>query len=580
MCSVKPQTDLSHKGRAVEEWADLHFFRPIGIRIARALQRTGISADQVTLWSLAIGLVAGHLFAYRDRWTNAIGFVLFIVSDIFDSADGQLARLRGSSTRFGRALDGISDNLRFVNLYFHLIYRLIHSGFWGPGAFLLVAAAGLAHTFQSAAIDFVRNAFLYIGVGNGGELDLPEDLDGDRRATVLQRFGARVYRDYVERQVHLFPRSVKLIRLLRRRGVTDAFRAEYRARQEVVLPLCAWLGQNIRFVLVGVAAVAAHLPALRGAAALTGRVEVVALVDSAGDVPPVDAIPLFGRREQLRDLAPLDFIDICTPTASHLELTLWGLEQGYHVVCEKPVALTRGEAERIAAAARTSGRIVMPCHQYRHNPVWMKVKEWLASGAIGRWHLAEFSVYRTTADPGRVAGGTPWRGTSAAGRGGVLLDHGTHLVYQLLDIAGMPASVSAWTGRLRHARYEVEDTASLRFDYPGRLVTMFFTWAAQARENRIRFVGDEGAIEWTGGELRLERAGAVERLDYSAELEKTAYHRWFAGLFEGFVAALDRSDPGAAAGPFLEDIRRVASVVEHAYIAARNGATVAISDDA
>src|SRR2546430_13155223 len=75
--------------------------------------------------------------------------------------------LRGRSTRFGRALDGISDNLRFVNLYFHLIYRLIHAGFWGPGAFLLVAAAGLAHTFQSAAIDFVRNAFLYIGVEIG-----------------------------------------------------------------------------------------------------------------------------------------------------------------------------------------------------------------------------------------------------------------------------------------------------------------------------------------------------------------------------------------------------------------------------
>src|SRR5438067_2347931 len=351
MCSVKPQNDLSHKGQAVEEWADLHFFRPIGIRIARALQPTGISADQVTLWSLVIGLVAGHLFAYQDRWTNVIGFVLFIVSDIFDSADGQLARLRGRSTRFGRALDGISDNLRFVNLYFHLIYRLIHAGFWGPGAFLLVAAAGLAHTFQSAAVDFVRNAFLYLGVGNGSELDLPEDLEGGRRGTVLERFGARVYRDY---------------------------------------------------------------------AALRRRVEVVALVDNAADVPPVDSIPLLERREHLRDLAPLNFIDICTPTASHLELTLRGLEQGYHVVCEKPVALTRGDADRIATAARTSGRIVMPCHQYRHNPVWMKVKEWLANGAIGRWHLAEFSVYRTTADPGRVAAGAPWRGTSSAGRGGVL----------------------------------------------------------------------------------------------------------------------------------------------------------------
>src|SRR5438445_7820232 len=235
MCSVKPQNDLSHKGQAVEEWADLHFFRPIGIRIARALQPTGISADQVTLWSLVIGLVAGHLFAYQDRWTNVIGFVLFIVSDIFDSADGQLARLRGRSTRFGRALDGISDNLRFVNLYFHLIYRLIHTGWWWPGAVLLVAAAGLAHTFQSAAIDFVRNAFLRIGVGDGGELDLPEDLDTGARGALLERFGARVYRDYVMRQAQLFPRSVKLIRVLRRTRVTESFRAEYRARQEVVL---------------------------------------------------------------------------------------------------------------------------------------------------------------------------------------------------------------------------------------------------------------------------------------------------------------------------------------------------------
>src|SRR5206468_393066 len=128
---------------------------------------------QVTLWCLVTGLVAGHLFAYRDPWTNVIGFVLFIASDVFDSADGQLARLRGTSTRFGRTLDGISDSLRFMNLYVHLIYRLIASGFWWPGAFFLGMAAGLAHMYQSAAVDFVRNAFLAIGVGDKGELDLP-----------------------------------------------------------------------------------------------------------------------------------------------------------------------------------------------------------------------------------------------------------------------------------------------------------------------------------------------------------------------------------------------------------------------
>src|SRR5213592_5217293 len=229
---MKPPSDLSHKGPAVEEWLDLRFFRPLGMRIARALLPTRVSAHEVTLWSLLIGLVAGHLFGYQDRWTDLIGFGLFIVSDVFDSADGQLARLRGTSTRFGRALDGISDNLRFVNLYFHLMYRLAHAGVWWPGAALLVACAGLAHTYQSAAVDFIRNAFLHIGAGAAGELDLPEDLEPRPGGTVMERFGARVYRDYVVRQAQLFPRSVKLIRLLRRAGVPEAFRVEYRERQE------------------------------------------------------------------------------------------------------------------------------------------------------------------------------------------------------------------------------------------------------------------------------------------------------------------------------------------------------------
>src|SRR6266704_3333109 len=174
MCSVKPQNDLSHKGVAIEEWVDLRFFRPIGIRIARALEPTGISADQVTLWCILIGLVAGHLFLYRDPWVNAIGFLVFILSDVLDSADGQLARLRGTSTRFGRSLDGIGDHLRFVNLYVHLAIRLMLAG-WHWYGLLLAALAGLSHALQSMAADFIRNAYLTIGEGSTGEVDLPED---------------------------------------------------------------------------------------------------------------------------------------------------------------------------------------------------------------------------------------------------------------------------------------------------------------------------------------------------------------------------------------------------------------------
>src|SRR5256886_13085062 len=97
----------------------------MGVGVARGRQPSGISAGQVTLWSLVIGLVAGHLFAYQDRWTNVIGFVLFIVSDIFDSADGQLARLRGSSTRFGRALDRSEEHTSELQSQSNLVCRLL-----------------------------------------------------------------------------------------------------------------------------------------------------------------------------------------------------------------------------------------------------------------------------------------------------------------------------------------------------------------------------------------------------------------------------------------------------------------------
>jgi len=295
------------------------------------------------------------------------------------------------------------------------------------------------------------------------------------------------------------------------------------------------------------------------------RLEIVAVVDPA-DVPPIAGIPLLKHRDALASLGPLDFIDVCTPTSSHVELVLWGLERGLHVICEKPVALTRAEADGIAARARAAQRVVLPCHQYRYNPAWMQVRRWLDDGAIGRWHLAEFSVYRPFADPGSQ-GGQPWRVQSGLGRGGVLLDHGTHLIYQIQDAAGqrLPERVQAWTGRLLHHDYEVEDTASLLLEYPDRLARVFLTWAGRGRENHIRFIGSTGTIEWEGGELRLERDGRIERFDFSRELEKSSYWRWFACLFQDFVAAMDRGTREES----LQDIAQVAAVLEHAYAAAR-----------
>lgn len=333
------------------------------------------------------------------------------------------------------------------------------------------------------------------------------------------------------------------------------------------------LSRARRGAVIGLGGIArhGHLPGFQRDPALRARLEIVATVDAGAHVEPVGAIRHLSHREQLPAVWPLDFVDICTPTATHLDLTLWALSQGHHVLCEKPVALSRAEARRIAVAARAAGRVVVPCHQYRYNPVWLRVREWLAHGVIGRWHLAEFHVYRTMADRGTSTEATPWRARATDSRGGVLLDHGTHLIYQMLDVAGVPDAIRAWTGRLRHHDYDVEDSAHLLFEYPERLGLMFLTWSARHRENRVRFVGELGTIEWVGGVLRVERDGEVRTYDHTAELDKASYPNWFSALFTEFADAMDAD----RREPYLDDIENVAAVLECAYESARTGCRTA-----
>ncbi len=241
------------KGPVVEEWADRRFFRPLGWRIATALKNTRVSADAVTLASLVLGVLAGHLFWYRGTWINAAGVLLFIVSDVLDSADGQLARLRGTSTRTGRILDGLADTGRFVSLYGHLGARLYVAHGWN-GAVLALAAL-VSHSYQAAAADFIRQAYLYFAVGSGSELDIAEQAPTVERASLWSRISAWIYGDYVRRQAWLFPRTTALARTLAGRDVPLSLRHSWADRQRSVVQGCALIAQNIRWLLLALTAV-------------------------------------------------------------------------------------------------------------------------------------------------------------------------------------------------------------------------------------------------------------------------------------------------------------------------------------
>ncbi len=246
------------KGPVVEEWADRRFFRPAGWRIATWLMPTRISPDAVTFASLVLGILAGHLFWYRSAWINAGGVLLFILSDVLDSADGQLARLRGTSTRMGRILDGLADAGRFVSLYGHLGARLYAAG-WGWQGPALALAALLSHSYQAAAADFIRQAYLYFAVGSGSELELPGQ-SAREDTSLWGGITGWLYGDYVRRQAWLFPRTTALARALSGRDVPVSVRESWAERQRWVVRSCAWIAQNIRFLLLALTAVP-HWPA-------------------------------------------------------------------------------------------------------------------------------------------------------------------------------------------------------------------------------------------------------------------------------------------------------------------------------
>jgi predicted dehydrogenase len=329
--------------------------------------------------------------------------------------------------------------------------------------------------------------------------------------------------------------------------------------------------RRYRGIIIGGGQIAerAHLPGFRDHPGAASQLEIVGIVDSKR-VGFVAGLPIVPDLDAVARFEPIDFVDICTPTSSHVELILAGLARGYHVLCEKPVAVTKAEAETIARAAERAGRHVMACHQYRFNPAWLQVKAWLDEGRIGPWRLAEFHVYRLEADRGSVADQVPWRGRKDEARGGIVLDHGTHLIYEILDAAGgPPQSIHGWSGRVKHAEYDVEDTAQVVLQFADRLGVLFLTWAAHHRETRIRFVGDRGSIEWRGGLLELATDAATERLDFTSQLDKASYAGWFGALFQQFAGVLASKAPDAG---LLADIAQVAGVLEAIYENSRVGA--------
>jgi predicted dehydrogenase len=255
--------------------------------------------------------------------------------------------------------------------------------------------------------------------------------------------------------------------------------------------------------------------------------------------------------ELLRDDG-IDAVYVATPVQLHAPISVAAAEAGKHVLCEKPMALDLAECDRMIAAADANG-VKLGIAYYRHfYPVVARIRELLASGAIGAPVVAQINAFEhfdPAPDHPRA-----WLLDPERAGGGPMFDFGCHRIEVLLDLLGPLASLESTLTRVRLAR-EVEDTGSaiLRFE-AGPLANLTVTHAAAEPQDTLHVFGSEGSIHLprlNGAELRIWRQG-----------EETVEHHPTPGnlhqpLVEQFVDAVLADTAPAVGGRAGREVNRV-----------------------
>lgn len=155
-------SDAPHEyGRpdVIEDASNRYFIHPLSDHVVRAAHRMGLSANGLSFLGLACGVGAAFLY-YRvaDPLFAVGGFLAMIAWHILDGADGKLARLTGTSSAFGRIIDGICDHVVFAAVYIALALYLMEQGH-STAIWWLVVAAGLSHAVQAAGYEERRQKY-------------------------------------------------------------------------------------------------------------------------------------------------------------------------------------------------------------------------------------------------------------------------------------------------------------------------------------------------------------------------------------------------------------------------------------
>lgn len=280
-----------------------------------------------------------------------------------------------------------------------------------------------------------------------------------------------------------------------------------------------------------------------------------------------------GYHELLAD-PTLDGVAISTPARTHFDIARDALNQGKHVLVEKPLAMSSGEARELIALAERKQRALMVGHTFEHNPAVWKIRELVESRAIGDVYY----IYANRVNLGRVQ-----RDINA------LWSIAPHDVSILLYVLGsMPLEVSARGGTYLSA--DVEDVVFVTLTFPNKVLAhVHASWLDPSKTRQMTIVGSQKMIVYDDvdaeAKLRIYDKGVYKHGSQYGEFQLKVHSG------DIFIPKIDLSEPlRNECAHFVECVRenkrprtdgenglRVIRVLEAAQESlAKNGAAVGI----
>lgn len=247
--------------------------------------------------------------------------------------------------------------------------------------------------------------------------------------------------------------------------------------------------KKVRWGVLGAAAIAVKkvIPAMQKCE--WAEVAAIASRDShrAKETAQVLGIPrAYGSYEELLADPSIEAVYNPLPNQLHVPWTKRAAEAGKHVLCEKPLGMTAGEAKSLLAVRQTTGVKIGEAFMVRCHPQWLRTHELIASGRIGRLRSIQGFFSYFNIDPANI------RNQMDAG-GGALMDIGCYLVQASRFFFGEEPSKAI--GLIdRDPEMKIDRLTSAILAFPSG--QSIFTCSTQlVPRQRLQFFGTKGRIE-------------------------------------------------------------------------------------